>query len=77
MQNTAIGGRIWDWVAWGWHQMGRRGWEVACLGVNWRKVLGEVGYSRRIISEMQRSSYFVPLAVVAMEKWSSVRGGLP
>ena len=34
-------------------------------------------YSRRMISEMQRSSYFAPRVVVAMENRISVRGGLP
>ena len=77
MPNFAIGGRIWDWVPRGWHWMGKRGWEVAGLGVNWQKGVRGLGYSRRMISEIQRSSYFEPLAVVAMENWSSVIGGLP
>ena len=76
MQNTAIVGRVQDWMSRGWHRTGRRGWEVAGLVVNWRKVMGGVGYSRRMISEMQRSSYFAPRVVVAMENRISVRGGL-
>ena len=77
MLNFVVGGGIWDWVPWWWHQTGWRGWRVAGLGVNWRKGVRGLGYSRRMISEMQRSSYFEPWAVVAMEKWSSVMGGLP